>query len=70
MPRKRKLKPFKYVLHHDDPPCAARLRNRRCPVCNITPDMQSTQLWPYCPNCDIPLTALSCTACKQTFRKP
>jgi hypothetical protein len=58
------------VLHHDDPPCQARLHDGHCRVCDIHPDMQSTALWYYCPTCVIPLKDLTCPACKQTFEKP
>jgi len=57
----------KKVLHHDDPPCRARLVNGYCPKCNFTPDMQSICFWFYCPVCDIPLEKLKCPRCKKTF---
>ena len=30
------------VLHHNDPPCTARLENGFCPECKFVPDMQNT----------------------------
>ena len=43
------LKPkTKRVLHHDDPPCTARLNDGFCPKCKLRPDMQSTCLYLYC----------------------
>ncbi len=63
------LKPM-YVLHHDDPPCQARLRAGSCPVCNLHPDTQNTAFWPYCPLCEIPLSkTLRCPACKKQYEK-
>ena len=60
----------KWVAHHDDPSCTVRLVNGSCPICNITPDMQSTALYPYCPLCDIHLENLKCPKCGQTFKRP
>ncbi|MDO8571687.1 MAG: hypothetical protein Q7R79_03330, partial [bacterium] len=48
----------KMILHHDDPPCTARLHNGFCRECNFIPDMQSTCFYFYCPTCDIPLKNL------------
>ena len=58
------------VLHHDDPPCEARLKEGYCPECRLRPDMQSTCLWPYCPSCKIPLRKLRCPGCGQDFENP
>ncbi|MDO8743248.1 MAG: hypothetical protein Q7J30_01660 [Candidatus Azambacteria bacterium] len=58
----------KKVLHHDDPPCSARLDNGFCHGCNLTPDMQSTCFYLYCPSCDCRLENLKCPNCKQTFK--
>ncbi len=61
----------KLVLHHDDPPCQARLdENGYCRECGLTPDMQSTCFHFYCPSCDRPLKKLRCPACGQTFERP
>lgn len=60
----------KLVLHHDDSPCTERLKNGHCLKCNLTPDMQSTALWYYCPSCDCPLEKMNCPRCGQTYRKP
>lgn len=39
----------KLVMHHDDPPCEARLElDGRCPECKLHPDMQSTCFYYYC----------------------
>ena len=58
------------VLHHDDPPCEARLKEGYCPECRLRPDMQSTCLWPYCPSCKVPLRKLRCPGCGQDFENP
>lgn len=59
------------VLHHDDPPCEARLeRSGRCPKCEYRPDMQSTCFWFYCPSCDVPLKKMRCPSCRQAFERP
>ena len=60
----------KMVLHHDDPPCTARLVNGFCLLCNLTPDMQSTCFYFYCPSCDVPLKHLQCPKCRKTFESP
>ena len=60
----------KTVLHHDDPPCTARLKNGFCHECSLTPDMQSTCLYYYCPSCNIPLNSLMCPRCKKEFKNP
>ena len=61
----------KMVLHHDDPPCAARLDEYGvCPKCTLCPDMQSTCLYSYCPSCDIRLENLQCAKCGKTFERP
>lgn len=44
----------KRILVHDDGPCSngqenTPLENGFCPVCGITPDMQSTAIFFYCP---------------------
>jgi hypothetical protein len=59
----------KWVLHHDDPPCTARLIDGFCPECKRFPDMQSTCFYFYCPNCDIRLKEMECPKCKQTFKR-
>ena len=65
------MKKAKMVTHHDDPPCKARLKdNGDCLACNCHPDMQSKQLWPYCPLCDCPLKKMKCPNCGQTFKIP
>lgn len=61
----------KLILHHDDPPCEARLdAGGSCPKCRIHPDMQSTCFHFYCPTCDLPLRKLKCPKCGQTFERP
>lgn len=60
----------KLVLHHDDSPCEARLVNGYCTKCKLTPDMQSTCFWYYCPDCDVPLKNMNCSKCGHTFTKP
>ena len=62
----------KLVLHHDDPPCTARLEESgRCPECHFHPDMQSTCFYFYCPSCDVLLPKdLKCLKCGQTFKRP
>lgn len=57
----------KGVLHHDDPPCAARLEKGFCPRCKFLPDTQSTCLRFYCPVCDVLLEKSQCPKCKQDF---
>jgi hypothetical protein len=57
------------VLHHDDPPCDARLVDGYCPPCGFTPDMQSTAFHYYCPTCHTPLKKMKCRVCKKTFEK-
>ncbi len=67
----RKLKKIRgavRVLHHDDPPCTARLKDGYCESCELRPDMQSTALYPYCPKCDIPLKSSRCSDCKKNFK--
>jgi hypothetical protein len=68
----KKTNANKLVLHHDDPPCNARLNaDDFCPVCKIYPDMQSTCFMVYCYWCDVPLkkivseNKLQCPKCKQ-----
>ena len=59
------------VLHHDDPPCTARLdEDGTCPACGFVPDTQSTCLRYYCPACDCLLRNLACPQCGQTFSRP
>jgi len=60
----------KLVLHHDDPPCEARLEDGRCPECRYVPDMQSTCFRFYCPKCDRLLKKLKCPGCGQSFERP
>ena len=62
----------KMVMHHDDPPCTARLNkdSNSCPLCNLVPDTQSTCIYYYCPTCDCPLKKLQCPNCKQMFKYP
>lgn len=67
------------VMHHDDPPCEARLVNGECPECKLHPDMQSLALWSYCKACQVPLEGImkkgggfekgvmKCPNCKETF---
>ena len=57
----------KKVLHHDDPPCTARLKNGFCPKCKLRPDMQSTCLYLYCLACDRRLKNMKCPKCGQTY---
>ncbi|OGF28215.1 hypothetical protein A2303_00245 [Candidatus Falkowbacteria bacterium RIFOXYB2_FULL_47_14] len=58
----------KKVLHHDDPPCTARLSPcGHCRKCGITPDMQSTCIYMYCPACDVPLENKQCPKCKTNY---
>lgn len=75
--RKNKFKKIlkaKMVLHHDDPPCTARLITRKggrwCPKCKLHPDMQSICFYFYCPSCDVPLKNLGCPRCGKTFERP
>lgn len=70
LPTKRTTTKAKMVLHHDDPPCTARLDNGFCAKCKLTPDMQSTCLYFYCPHCDIRLKKLKCPQCGQVFKSP
>lgn len=64
----------KMVLHHDDPPCTARLSTKNggrwCPKCELHPNMQSTLFYFYCPFCDMSLKNLKCSNCKQVFEHP
>lgn len=64
----------KMVLHHDDPPCTARLTTheggRWCPKCKLHPDMQSTCFYFYCPHCDVRLKKIKCPRCGQVFKSP
>ena len=65
------LKPkVKFVLHHDDPPCTARLNDGFCQKCHLRPDMQSTCLYLYCPSCNRRLKKLKCPKCGQAFKHP
>lgn len=57
----------KLILHHDDSPCYERLVDGYCEICKVTPDMQSTCLYSYCPYCDVPLKSMKCPKCKKTF---
>jgi len=58
------------VFHHDDPPCEARLNSdHTCSLCGIHPDTQSKCIWPYCPECDIPLKRMECPECHKKFKK-
>jgi len=58
----------KLVMHHDDPPCEARLdSNYCCPECGFPPDMRCMALYFYCPTCDMKLKDMKCPICKQTF---
>ena len=57
------------VLHHDDPPCNARLKNGFCPECKLRPDMQSLCFYFYCPSCNIRLDKMKCPNCKETFER-
>lgn len=67
----KKVQKAKMVLHHDDPPCDARLvGNGFCLECELFPDMQSTCLIAYCPSCDCPLKNMKCPKCNQTFVMP
>lgn len=59
----------KLVLHHDDPPCQVRLIDGYCDECKLTPDMQSTCFYYYCPVCDVRLVKMKCPACEKTFDK-
>ncbi len=58
-------------LHHDDPPCFAKLVNGYCLVCKYPPDMQSTAFHRYCPDCKVELDGktMKCPNCDQTFSK-
>ncbi len=60
----------KKVLHHDDPPCTARLDDGFCQTCKFRPDMQSTCLYLYCPSCDKRLKKLKCPKCGKVFKHP
>ncbi len=64
------MRKAKMVLHHDDPPCEAKLVNGHCPECGIHPDMQSTAIWYYCPDCGVPLKkGMRCPKCGGEFSK-
>lgn len=70
--KSRRIKPRAiFVVHHDDPPCEARLTRRGyCEACKLYPDTQSKQLWYYCPDCDVPLREMSCPDCGTAYDKP
>jgi len=58
------------VVHHDDPPCNARLTpSGFCNECGIYPDMQSTCIYYYCPTCDCKLINKQCPKCGFEVRK-
>jgi predicted RNA-binding Zn-ribbon protein involved in translation (DUF1610 family) len=58
-------------LHHDDPPCSEPLDdNGRCAACKLHPDMQSTGLHLYCPDCHVHLNGTVCPTCRQAFLNP
>ncbi len=59
----------KEVLHHDDPPCNARLINGWCDKCGVYPDTQSTCIYYYCPDCNERLHDSKCPKCKKSFEK-
>src|SRR3989339_80232 len=62
--RREKMAKAKKVLHHDDPPCTDRLTPcGYCRKCKLTPDMQSTCIYLYCPTCDVPLKNMRCPKC-------
>ncbi len=69
-PEEGNIMKAKTVLHHDDPPCTARLDNGFCRECGLTPDTQSICFYFYCPSCDCPLANLKCPKCKRTFKRP
>jgi len=60
-----------WVLHHDDPPCTAKLENGYCPKCKFVPDMQSICFYYYCPDCRVELNnkSMECPQCHQTFSR-
>jgi len=59
---------MKMVLHHDDPPCTARLDvTGYCSECKLNPDMQSTAFYYYCSACDTMLKNMQCPKCKKQF---
>ena len=69
------MRKAKFVPHHDDPPCEARLLilengGRYCPKCGLAPDTQSTCLRTYCPDCDEILKNMRCKRCGKTFQVP
>lgn len=57
------------VLHHDDPPCTKRLISGHCYSCGLTPDMQSTAIYYYCPKCNVKLRGMRCPKCEKSFEK-
>ena len=60
----------KWILHHDDPPCEARLESDGfCKVCGFHPDTQSKCLYPYCSKCNVKLINLKCPKCGQEYEK-
>lgn len=60
----------KLILHHDDPPCYAKLRaDGFCEFCNLHPDMQSTCFHPYCPICNVELQKMKCPVCKKKYKE-
>lgn len=65
------MKP-KMILVHDDGFCTngekhTELVDYECPICKITPDMQSTCFICYCPDCDIKLKNKKCIQCLKEF---
>ena len=57
-----------YFLHHDDPPCEARLdEDGFCSACKLHPDMQSKCFYPYCPGCGCKLEKMKCPECGCSF---
>ena len=60
----------KWILHHDDRPCTARLNDGFCQKCNLRPNMQSTCLYLYCSSCDRRLEKMKCLKCRQIFKRP
>jgi hypothetical protein len=57
----------KLELHHDDYPCTNKLDGNFCHECQLTPDMQSTCFYYYCPKCNVKLKHMEYPLCNETF---
>lgn len=60
----------KWVAHHDDG-CKKRLLiNGWCENCKLFPDMQSVELYLYCPKCDVHVKDGKCPNCGRKIERP